>query len=125
MDSFEGTRFAVMSTFACGGRDLVMDLGSAFIVSYLSVGYCILSLSTQLDVTVSIGVVRKDRQFRDLPLDCCISRGKNRRIYYRVTIMELLSTNSRAFPHVYTYSGILPVGIDLLHGYDVVKTRFL
>lgn len=68
MDSFEGTRVAVVSTSACGGRDLVLDLRSAFIVSYLSVSYCILSLSTQLDVTVSTGVVRKDRQFRDLPL---------------------------------------------------------
>jgi len=68
MDMFEGTRVAVMRTFACGGRDLVRDLRSAFIVSYLSVSYCILSFSTQLDVTVSTGVVRKDRQFKDLPM---------------------------------------------------------
>lgn len=69
VDSFEGTRVVViMSTFACGGRDLVMKLGSAFIVSCLSVNYCVISVSTQLDVTVSADVVRKDRQFGVLPL---------------------------------------------------------
>jgi len=42
MDSFEGTRLvAIMSTFSCGGRDLGMKLGSAFIVSCLSVSYCV------------------------------------------------------------------------------------
>jgi len=38
MDSFEGTRVvAIMSTFGCGGRGLVIKLGSALIVSCLSV----------------------------------------------------------------------------------------
>jgi hypothetical protein len=69
MDSFEGTRVvAIISTSACGGRDLVMKLGSAFVVSCLSVSYCIMLVNTQLDVTVSTDVVRKDRQLRDLPL---------------------------------------------------------
>jgi hypothetical protein len=69
MDSFEGTRVvAIMGTFACGGRDIVMKLVSAFMVACLSVSYCIMSLSTQLDVTLSTDVVRKDHQFRDLPL---------------------------------------------------------
>jgi hypothetical protein len=68
MDSFEGTRVvAIMSTFACGGRDFSHEV-SAFIVSCLSVSYCIMLVSTQLDVTVSTDVVRKDRQSRDLPL---------------------------------------------------------
>jgi len=48
--------------------DLVMKLGSAFIVSCLSVSYCIMLVSTQLDVTFSTDVVRKDRKSRDLPL---------------------------------------------------------
>jgi len=69
MDSFEGTRVvSTISTFACDGRDLVMKLGSAFIVSCLSVSYCIMLVSTQLDVTFSTDVVRKDRKSRDLPL---------------------------------------------------------